>query len=73
MRIGILFSRIRQEEKLIVQALEARGVNYELIDVREAVFDLERPSAWQQYNVILERCVSHSQAMAALQILGMWG
>ncbi len=73
MRIGILFSRIRQEEKLIVQALEARGVAYELIDVREAVFDLERPSSWQQYNVILERCVSHSQAQAALQTLGAWG
>jgi [lysine-biosynthesis-protein LysW]--L-2-aminoadipate ligase len=44
-----------------------------MIDVREAVFDLERPSPWQQFNVILERCVSHSQALAALQILGAWG
>jgi len=73
MRIGILFSRIRLEEKLIVQALEARGVTYEMIDVREAVFDLERPSPWQQYDVVLERCVSHSRAQAALQILGAWG
>ena len=72
MRIGILFSRIRQEEKLIVQALETRGVAYEMVDVREAVFDLERPSPWQQYDVILERCVSHSRAQAALQILGAW-
>ncbi|GJM41195.1 MAG: lysine biosynthesis enzyme LysX [Ardenticatenaceae bacterium] len=72
MRIGILFSRIRQEEKLIVQAFEARGVVYEMIDVREAVFDLERPSSWQQYDVILERCVSHSRAQAALQILAAW-
>jgi [lysine-biosynthesis-protein LysW]--L-2-aminoadipate ligase len=44
-----------------------------MIDVREAVFDLERPSPWQQYDVILERCVSHSRAQAALQILGAWG
>lgn len=73
MRVGILFSRIRLEEKLIVQVLEARSVAYEMIDVREAVFDLERPSPWQQYDVILERCVSHSQAQAALQILGSWG
>ena len=73
MRVGILFSRIRLEEKLIVQALEARGVNYDMIDVREAVFDLNDPSPWQQYDVILERCVSHSRAHAALQILGSWG
>ncbi|MBK7897719.1 MAG: lysine biosynthesis protein LysX [Anaerolineaceae bacterium] len=73
MRVGILFSRIRLEEKLIVQALDARGVNYDMIDVREAVFDLNDPSPWQQYDVILERCVSHSRAHAALQILGAWG
>ena len=73
MRVGILFSRIRLEEKLIVQALDARGVNYDMIDVREAVFDLNDPSSWQQYDVILERCVSHSRAHAALQILGSWG
>lgn len=73
MRIGILFSRIRLEEKLIVQALEARGVAHEMIDVRSKVFDLDDPSPWQQYDVILERCVSHSRAQAALQILGRWG
>ena len=73
MRVGILFSRIRLEEKLIIQALDARGVNYAMIDVREAVFDLNDPSPWRQYDVILERCVSHSRAHAALQILGSWG
>lgn len=73
MRVGILFSRIRLEEKLIVQALETRGIAYEMIDVRQALFDLERPSPWRQYDVILERCVSHSRAQAALQILGAWG
>ncbi|WP_420631689.1 lysine biosynthesis protein LysX [Candidatus Leptofilum sp.] len=73
MRVGILFSRIRLEEKLIVQAIEARGVSYEMIDVRDAVFNLNDPSSWERYDVILERCVSHSRAQAALQILGSWG
>jgi [lysine-biosynthesis-protein LysW]---L-2-aminoadipate ligase len=72
-RIGILYSRIRIEEKLIIAALEERGVRYDLVDVRQAVFDLRRPEAWRQYDVILERCVSHSRALAALQILGGWG
>ncbi|WP_420644271.1 lysine biosynthesis protein LysX [Candidatus Leptofilum sp.] len=73
MRVGILFSRIRLEEKLIVQTLEARGVSFDMIDVRNAIFDLADPSPWQQYDVILERCVSHSRAQAALQILDSWG
>ena len=73
MRIGILYSRIRAEEKLIVEAVQARGLDYEMIDVRTAVFDLDQPEQWQQYDVILERCVSHSTALSALQVLGMWG
>jgi [lysine-biosynthesis-protein LysW]--L-2-aminoadipate ligase len=73
MKIGILYSRIRAEEKLIIRALAERGVAYELIDVRRAVFDLARPEAWPAYDVILERCISHSRALAALQILGSWG
>lgn len=73
MRVGVLYSRIRVEEKLIVQALEARNIPFDLIDIRQAVFDLDRPEPWTRYDVILERCVSHSSALTALQILDMWG
>lgn len=73
MRIGILYSRIRVEEKLIVQELAARGLDYEMIDVRQAAFDLHHREQWTRYDVILERCVSHSQALSALQILEAWG
>ena len=53
MRIGILYSRIRVEEKLIIQAMEVRGLVYELIDIREAVFDLQRPQPWRRFDLIL--------------------
>ncbi|MDQ4078999.1 MAG: lysine biosynthesis protein LysX [Chloroflexota bacterium] len=68
MNVGILYSRIRVEEKMIVQVLEARGVPYELIDVRNVSFDLHR-NEWARFDVMLERCVSHSQALAALHLL----
>ncbi|MBN1311166.1 MAG: lysine biosynthesis protein LysX [Anaerolineae bacterium] len=73
MRIGVLVSRVRVEEKYLVQALEARNVDFELIDVRQVVFDLQAADEWQQYDVILDRCVSHSQAVSVLQVLGSWG
>ncbi|MCA9918047.1 MAG: lysine biosynthesis protein LysX [Anaerolineales bacterium] len=73
MRIGILYSRIRIEEKLIIQALETRGVNFDMIDVRDAIFDLDDPAPWQKYDVFLERCVSHSRAHAAMQYFDTWG
>ncbi|GAB4263435.1 MAG: lysine biosynthesis protein LysX [Candidatus Promineifilaceae bacterium] len=73
MKIALLYTRIRTEEKLIAQELDARGLDYELIDIRRAVFDLHQREQWTAYDVVLERCVSHSQASTALQILGAWG
>ena len=66
MRIGVLYSRIRAEEKLIVEELQRRGVDFKMIDVRQVIFNLETAVSWQQYDVILERGVSHSQALAVL-------
>src|SRR5512140_3961920 len=40
MKVGVLYSRVRFEEKLIIQALRQRGVEHELIDDREIVFSL---------------------------------
>ena len=73
MRVGVLYSRIRPEEKLIMEALEDRGVDYEMIDVRQVVFDLSHYEDWKRYSVVLERCVSHSQALTTLDMLGYWG
>ena len=56
-----------------MQEFEARGVDFTLIDVRDLVFRLEDGDRWRQYDVVLERCVSHSQALASLQMLDSWG
>lgn len=69
MKIGILISILRQEEKLLLNVLRARQVDFELIDVRQVVFNLNDVSPWEQYDCILDRCVSHSQGLAALEIL----
>lgn len=73
MRVGILISRIRVEEKLLIEAMEQRGVVYELIDGRTAVLDLTCPAEWMRFDVILDRCVSHTAALACLQIWSAWG
>ncbi len=72
MKLGILYSRVRAEEKLLFDALDARGVAYDKVDDREVIFDLSDPSPWQQYNVVLERCINHSRALNALRILNDW-
>ena len=40
MKIGLIYSRVRFEEKQIIAALERRGVAHDLIDDREIVFNL---------------------------------
>lgn len=73
MKIGVLYSRVRAEEKLLFEAMDARGIPYDKIDDREAQFDLSHPGAWRDYDVILERCINHSRALYALKILNDWG
>lgn len=67
MRIGVLLSRVRVEEKLIVSALEQRGIEHAIIDDREVIFELGRNGF--DYDVVIERCINHSRALYALRIL----
>lgn len=69
--VGILMSRVRVEEKLLLEQLEARGVNIIRFDDREFRLDLEQP--WRECDVILERCINHLRALYTLRILNDWG
>ena len=73
LRIGVLFSRVRVEEKWIFAAMERRGVDYERLDDRNLFFDLEKVEAWKQYDAILERSISYLSGLYALKIFNAWG
>lgn len=73
LRIGVLFSRVRVEEKWIFAALEKRGVDYERLDDRNLFFDLENVETWKQYDAILERSISYLSGLYALKIFNAWG
>jgi [lysine-biosynthesis-protein LysW]--L-2-aminoadipate ligase len=72
MKVAILLSRVRVEEKLLLAAFEAAGQEVDIVDDREVVFDLHQNN-WKDYNVVVERCVNHSRALYALRILNDWG
>lgn len=73
MNIAILISRVRVEERLLIEELERRGVRHQVIDVREQVFDIHDPTPWQRYDAVLERCISQTQALTAVRILESFG
>jgi len=64
-RYGLLFSRIRVEEKLLIEAAKRRGIALAMVDSREVVFDLDSRF---DYDVLLERDVSHARALYALNL-----
>jgi [lysine-biosynthesis-protein LysW]--L-2-aminoadipate ligase len=81
MRVAVLVTHIRAEEKLLIEAFQAAGVKPEIILDRDFNFDLTAggeqlaPSgvAWSAYDVVVERCISTSRGMYALAILNTWG
>ena len=74
MRVGVLCSRVRVEEKLLFEAMRQKGIQYEKIDDRDVIFQLnDKDAAAFDYDVILERSVNHSRALYALQIFNDWG
>lgn len=73
MKVGILLSRVRIEEKWLLETLEARSVNYERIDDGQVTFDFDKPSKWLEYAVVLERSISYARGLYTTQILNAWG
>lgn len=65
LRLGLLFSRIRMEEKLLIKEINRRGIELEKIDSRKLVFDFDEG---YELDVLLERDVSHSRALYILNL-----
>ncbi|MCS7177897.1 MAG: lysine biosynthesis protein LysX [Anaerolineae bacterium] len=86
MRVGILCSRIRVEEKLLFQAFRDRGVEAERIDDEAILLGLpgtpplllaeegnSLSTETGPYDVVLIRSLSHSRALYASQMLSASG
>ena len=74
MRLAILTSRVRVEEKLLIEALRRRAIAFDIIDDGELLLDLSRPDVrWREYDTVLCRSLSQSRALAVLHVLEHWG
>lgn len=73
MRIAILHTRLRVEERLLADALTARGVAPDLVDLRQVMFDIERPEHWPEYDVVLDRSVSLTSSLTTNRVLEHFG
>lgn len=73
LKLGVLYSRVRVEEKWIFAAMERRGIDYERLDDRAISFDLENPELWRAFDAVLERSISYTSGLYALRLLNSFG
>jgi [lysine-biosynthesis-protein LysW]--L-2-aminoadipate ligase len=71
MRLAVLCSRIRVEEKLLLTELERRGVAFEKVDDSELVLRLDQRNF--PYDLVFERSISYGRTLYTLQTLESWG
>ncbi|QKY16706.1 lysine biosynthesis protein LysX [Halorubrum sp. CBA1229] len=74
MHVGILYSRIRKDEKLLLNELRDRGHEVEKIDVRKERFGLESTTAdVEDLDLVVDRCLSTSRSLYATRFLDSYG
>jgi len=70
MNVGILYSRIRQDEKLLLNELRERGHEVTKIDVRKQNFGLhEAPADFEGVDVVVDRCLATSRSVYATKFV----
>ncbi|MDX9911575.1 MAG: lysine biosynthesis protein LysX [Phycisphaerales bacterium] len=73
MRIAVTHTRLRTEERLLLDSFEAEGIDATPIDLRSVVFDPAAPGEWLQYDAVIDRSVSLTNALTAVRLLESFG
>ncbi|MFC6769480.1 lysine biosynthesis protein LysX [Natrinema soli] len=74
MNVGILYSRIRKDEKLLLNELRERDHEVTKIDVRKQTFDIsEAPAAFDGLDIVVDRCLATSRSLYATQFFEAYG
>jgi [lysine-biosynthesis-protein LysW]--L-2-aminoadipate ligase len=68
---GLVATRIRLEERLILEGFSARGVTVDVIDDRELVLALDAPH-WP-WRVVVNRCIAATRRLEVSRACEAWG
>jgi [lysine-biosynthesis-protein LysW]--L-2-aminoadipate ligase len=68
--VGVLYSRIRQDEKLLLSELRERDHEVTKIDVRDLQYGLhEAPEAFEAVDLVVDRCLATSRSVYSTTFL----
>ena len=70
MKVGLLYSRIRKDEKLLLSELRERDHDIEKIDVRKLQFNInDPPDAFADLDIVIDRCLATSRSVYATKFV----
>src|SRR5438309_2709494 len=69
--VGVLCSRVRVEEKALLETLRRRAIPFERLDEDQVQFRLGDPH--RRYSVVLDRSIHHGRSLYALTLLNAAG
>ena len=74
MKVGLLYSRIRRDEKLLLSELRERDHEIEKIDVRKQQFNIhEAPEGFADLDIVVDRCLATSRSVYATKFAEAYG
>ena len=74
MHVGLLYSRIRRDEKLLLSELRERDHEVTKIDVRKERFNIETaPDAFDDVDIAIDRCLATSRSRYVTRFLDAYG
>lgn len=73
MRIAMLYTRLRAEEQLLLDAFRDAGIAAEAIDTRTVAQGLDEPGPWLGFDAVFDRSLSLTASLTIGRVLESWG
>ncbi len=73
MRIAMTYTRLRTEERMLLDAFENIGVDATPVDIRKTVFDPMDQGEWSAYDAVIDRSLSLTNTLNSVRILEGYG
>jgi len=72
--VGLLYSRIRRDEKLLLSELRDRGHEVTKVDIRTEQFNItDAPEVFEDVDVAIDRCLATSRSLYVTRFLDFYG
>ncbi len=72
-KIGVVYTRVRVEERWLFEALENRKIPHEKIIDRNLSLNLQNPNGWEEFGAVIDRSLSFKNGLYLTQALNSWG